>query len=337
MEQEKTFANEEAANIFARNFDGTVTADIDQYGTPVRWTVRWTRPTQSYTQSSSGDGDAYAGAIDPSGFTTSPEEILAAGQAGSAADFDAIRQYYPRLAQIGLDVAEDVAPRAYALQADLLRDYLPQFTTAMNDANTAERQAGLQDVINFGSLVQEGREASEDPQMTALRNALLGRATSDLALGQQLSPEERRAAEQNVRASQFSRGLGRGQGSALRESVYKSLAGRDLENTRFSRAQSLYGLESQLAPSPFDVVLGMGSGAAGGAFNLFGAVNQVPTAGGTPQPSAVGTGLVNTANTGLTSAGNLAAANNSAVLRNRAIDLYASNPDVASSLDLGSL
>lgn len=101
---------------------------------------------------------------------------------------------------------------------------------------------------------------SNNPEMYALLDKLTSSANSDVALGNKLSPEQLRLAQQSSRAGAAARGMGMGPADLLNETFTATGYGDELANQRKSWAAQILGLDKSFADTN-----------SGQAMNLLGA------------------------------------------------------------------
>jgi hypothetical protein len=147
----------------------------------------------------------------------------------------------------------------------LLKSYLAGLPTAIAAENTygsqssAARLKSLQTTLS-GNSEQAGVSKVyldalrlADPESAKLLDSLTSTATSELALDNQLDPNQNRSVEQSGRASAAARGLGFGPNDAFAESFAKLGYGENLRQQRRGSALDLAKLRMALAARPADV------------------------------------------------------------------------------------
>lgn len=150
----------------------------------------------------------------------------------------------------------------------LMRSYLKGLTPALDAEEqfgskfSAARLKSLDTTLSGNSetagvskLYLDALRAA-DPQAAALLDSLTQTATSDLALDNQLDPNQTRLVEQSSRASAAARGLGFGPGDAFNETLAKVGYGDQLRDKRRGTALTLAQLRLALAKGPADIATG---------------------------------------------------------------------------------
>lgn len=123
------------------------------------------------------------------------------------------------------------------------------------DATRDKREADIASIEQLGGRAKAAMEAA-NPEQAALMAELNRQASSDLALGGQLSAVEQRQLSQSARGAQAARGFGYGINDAAIES-WAQLQGSDQRRRqRQGFAQSMVGLNRANATDPFMAILG---------------------------------------------------------------------------------
>lgn len=139
------------------------------------------------------------------------------------------------------------------LYSGALDSYLPRIQSArlkgldtllMGDGDTA----GLSEMY-MDSL----REA--DPGSAGLLDTLTADAQSELELGNQLDPAQRRMIEQSTRAGAAARGMGSGPADVWDETFAKTTYGDQVRDKRRSHALTLAQLRQAMAGQPLDMAI----------------------------------------------------------------------------------
>ena len=136
-----------------------------------------------------------------------------------ASQADAYRQ--------SLDLGDEGARRNAALQEELL--------PGINDLTLAEQAKA------YTASLDAAREA--DPETAALRDMLIRTASSDLALGDQLSDAQTRSSQQNTRTAQASRGNILGPTASIEEAMELMDYGNTMKQQRQAAAVSALGTQ----------------------------------------------------------------------------------------------
>lgn len=168
--------------------------------------------------------------------------------------FETQLKYLPEQVKSSYDLTKQYSPLYAELALDLQRKYAPSFQEVGLEAAGRERESTLSDVLRLTPELAKIREASEGPEITAMRKMLQGQVFDELASGSRLTPELERQATQGLRASEFSRGLGTGQGSANREAVNRALEGMKLKNLRQTAASQYLAQDQSSRPDPFGAI-----------------------------------------------------------------------------------
>jgi hypothetical protein len=136
-----------------------------------------------------------------------------------------------------------------ALQAE--RDYGNKFASArLGTLDTTLRGDDQQEGV-AALYLQALREA--DPEAAALMDSLMASASEELALDNQLDPNQTRLVEQAGRASAAARGMGFGPSDAFAETLAKLGVGEQMRDKRRSNALTLAQLRTALAARPADM------------------------------------------------------------------------------------
>lgn len=170
--------------------------------------------------------------------------------------FQASSTFAPQFAQLNLDLLQQFGPQFLQESLAQQQEFLPQFQQVQQEAVTREREADVADVTALSEQLQEIRALSQTPQTQEIQRLLSDQILAGLRAGTELTPEQSREVEQNVRASQIARGFGTGGGSASREAVQRSLAGLELQRQRQQQAQSFLAQEAATSADPFAAILG---------------------------------------------------------------------------------
>lgn len=114
-----------------------------------------------------------------------------------------------------------------------------------------------------------------DPESAALLDSLTETASSELALDNQLDPNQLRLVEQSGRANAAARGMGFGPSDAFAESFAKLGAGDALRTNRRNQALTLAQLRQSLAARPLDRATGAFANAPSASTQMFDTLNSV--------------------------------------------------------------
>lgn len=144
-----------------------------------------------------------------------------------------------------------------AAQPDLLsaeETYGPEFTKArIKNLNLAIN--GDADTTSIPRLYLQGLRLA-DPSSAALLDSLTSTATNELALDNQLDPNQTRLIEQSSRASAAARGMGFGPSDAFAETFAKVGAGETLRDKRRANATNIQQLRQLLAQQGMSLATG---------------------------------------------------------------------------------
>jgi hypothetical protein len=118
----------------------------------------------------------------------------------------------------------------------------------------------------YGSATSGVRDAAREtnPEMYALLDKLTSSASSDLALGNELSPEQMRLVQQSSRSGAAARGLGMGPADVFNETIAATGYGDELAQQRKAWAAQVLGLDKNFADTE-----------SGNALNLLGVGNSI--------------------------------------------------------------
>jgi len=224
-------------------------------------------------------------------FSESTADVLQAyleyGPQFAEAQFAEQAQYLPRQSQLAIDLARQFQPQQLALELGLQQRFGPQFAEANQNIIEQGRASDLEQILALSGQLPAIREAAESPEVTLMRQMLGQGLSSQLAAGTQLTPEQSRVVEQNLRASEAARGIQLGQGSANREAVAKAIEGQELLNQRQASAQSFLAQEAASQADPFLAIAGRPSTAlAAGGAQQAGGLSQPTAAGVTPNSAS---------------------------------------------------
>jgi hypothetical protein len=121
--------------------------------------------------------------------------------------------------------------------------------------------------------LQALREA--DPEAAALMDSLMASASQELALDNQLDPNQTRLVEQAGRASAAARGMGFGPSDAFAETLAKLGVGEQMRDKRRSNALTLAQLRTALAARPVDMATSTATSAPAASAQMFDTLNRV--------------------------------------------------------------
>lgn len=222
------------------------------------------------------------------------------------------RKYRPQYTQLDNDMARAAlyGDRGNNGMLALMAESGPELARINQSALSAQRAGDIADV---SSLAGASRSAYEqlNPEGAALLKRINTLRMEELEDPYAMSASQRRAAEQNVRASQGVRGLGYGPTDAFQEAMYLGDRQRGLFNERLQGAAQTIGLNQSFYGDPFQQILGRPSGSS--AQGLYQQAQGVgPQQVFDPYSSYFGNAYNFNANA--QNAANIAGANNSAAL-----------------------
>ena len=153
-------------------------------------------------------------------------------------------EWRPRMAEVEMATLERLLPR----QLDLYRKIMPAMT-ALETASTAEtREAELRDIQRFGPQLQAAVDRLR-PRQAQMMSLLDEQAIAGLKAPGQLSPHQKRMAQQNVHEIFGRTGMsGYGPSEGMMEAELTRRLSMDMEdrNRRFAQQQMQIGAATQL-------------------------------------------------------------------------------------------
>jgi hypothetical protein len=172
---------------------------------------------------------------------------------------------YPKLEKLQLGTVNKIAGNlnnGYTKRAKGVIDQtLQQGATALVD--TGNRINALGDLSGSVARDAQGRAMAG---ATSIEQGLYDRATSDLALGRSLNPEEERLASQSARSAYAARGLGVGSGAAAAEILNRSAYADARYQQRLTNAQAANQTREQGVQGRQTTALGL----LGNTANIYG-------------------------------------------------------------------
>lgn len=172
--------------------------------------------------------------------------------------FAAESQYAPQYQQLNIDLARKAAPELMGIYESIA----PRLSAQEAASRTASRAGDIADIESLGPRAREAIRAAS-PEQAALADTMTRQATSALAAGSRLTPEQQRAVEQQTRAGLSARGLAGSGGGAVQEVVRSQLAGAGLQQQRQQQAMQALGASQGVYGDVFQQVLGRPSQAFG--------------------------------------------------------------------------
>lgn len=161
-------------------------------------------------------------------------------------------------------------------------EIMPTLTGTANAANTATRQANLNDVTAMTPQVTANTRAA-DPGAAGLLDSLTGTVGNELSYGTQLTPAEQLQMNQSVRGASAARGMGFGPSDVFNESMADTNEGQNLLTQREGAAQALVPTLQNFYGDPANAIDGMGAAGGASASSLTG------TASGSVAPAMLST------------------------------------------------
>jgi hypothetical protein len=188
---------------------------------------------------------------------------------------DVQTKYQPKLTDAAITDARSKYFAGKQMEADAMRKYSDDI---MGEAIALERRYGPTVAKQY---IENMRAAA--PGFFKVRDAYEEEVSKDLALGNQLSPEQIRMVQQGVRSGQNARGNIRGVAPTAEEAMRTFLAGESMRDKRMNRAQQYAaspapGVSFGASPSALAMYQGQPMPQVGG--EMF-TTNQGLNAGGT--------------------------------------------------------
>lgn len=149
------------------------------------------------------------------------------------------------------------------------KDIQPALSDIEAQTNARQRAADIADVTALGPAAYEAARGF-NPQQTALMDALNARAQQELALGGQMTPDQRRAIENQVLGQRSAAGWGYNPGDLAQAGMRATGVSDTLKANRQGFASQTAGLNQSVYGDPFLQVLGRSGqafGAMGGIMN----------------------------------------------------------------------
>ena len=164
--------------------------------------------------------------------------------------------YLPQFA----DLASRMQASTAQSQANTIASLQPQLTAtdtaAYNTAAHSTRAATVADLQEFSPGVAAAWRAA-NPGSATLLDQLNNSAQQGLDAGYNLTPQEQRQVQQNVRGAAAARGMGYGPADALQESQALTMQGEGLRNQRLAQAGSVASLNASVTPNSIATLTGM--------------------------------------------------------------------------------
>lgn len=142
-------------------------------------------------------------------------------------------------------------------------------TSLLQQANTAQRTADINDVANLGPQATQAM-LQADPYNAQLLASLNSQANAELSAGSGLTPDQARAMAQQSRAAFAARGMSGSAGATADEILRQFNLGQQLLQQRQQFAQSVLGNNQAVIGDPFQQILGRPSSALPAAYQGMG-------------------------------------------------------------------
>lgn len=178
---------------------------------------------------------------------------------------DLERKYGPQYQQLQMDMLKQSLP-------DLLKLYgeaAPGMANAENASRMISRTGDIQSIEQLGPRARAAMAAA-NPDQARLVDTMTNQANAGLAAGSQLTPEQRRNIEQQVRGAFSSRGLALSPGAGVQEIVRSQMAGMGMQQQRQQSAGQALAAGQAFYGDPFAQILGRPSQAFGAGGSLIG-------------------------------------------------------------------
>lgn len=147
---------------------------------------------------------------------------------------------------------------------DILEQITPRVSSIQREALTEQRAADIADVEALGGRAIEAMRAA-DPQMQALLRNIGGMADESFARAGQVTPQQRRQAEQQARAAYSARGRGTGEASVAAEILGREDVLRQNRAEARQSAGQYFAMLQATGADPFQAILGRPGTAYAGA------------------------------------------------------------------------
>ena len=209
-----------------------------------------------------------------------------------------------------LETTAEVTTPGSAGLLSLMEQWSPRLA-AIDAANlSAQREADIADVARLGGASREAMDLA-DPQTANLLRLMTESASTDLALGARLNPEQERQIRNSTMGAAGARGWSMNPGDLARTAMATTDYGQQLEDRRRQYAAGITGLRGSYYGDAFNRVLGRPVSTT--TSQLYGqGMSSVNAAG----PRLFGSSV--NANDVFSSNQNAAASNNAAAANNRA-------------------
>lgn len=182
---------------------------------------------------------------------------------------------------------QDIAGTALGFEGqpgtvDILEQITPRISQIQQEALSQQRVADIADVEALGGRAIEAMRAA-DPEMQALLRNIGGMAEQSFARAGQVTPQQRRQAEQQARAAYSARGRGTGEASVAAEILGREDVLRQNRAEARQAAGQYFGMLQATGADPFQAILGRPGTAYGGASQQQGFAAQAATGMQGPQ------------------------------------------------------
>lgn len=192
--------------------------------------------------------------------------------------FNANAQYQPmyaglNLSDLGTLLNGQTNPWGVQTTPGLLSQYvnnvMPAVTQAQNTAATSQAQNTINNVQTLGPQFNAALDAS-NPAASGLLSQLTTQANSEMQAGTQLTADQQRQLNNQVNASEASRGMAYGPAGSYANVLANSQAGTQMQQQRQQFAAGVMGQNTAFYTDPFLSILGQPSAAASTAQGLLG-------------------------------------------------------------------
>ena len=192
---------------------------------------------------------------------------------------------------------------------DMYTKARPQLDALAAQNLAAQRQADVGAVSQLGPQAREAMRTA-NPENARLLDQMNQIASSGLAAGSQLTPDQQRQVSQQSRSAFSDRGLSSSPSSAFNEVLAGQMAGQGIQQQRMAQAGGVFQGNQSFYGDPFQQILGRPSQGMNSMFNAFSqAGGQQRQAGNLNPESAYGQDIFNT-NFNAKAAAGIANANN---------------------------
>lgn len=179
---------------------------------------------------------------------------------------DLERKYGPQYEQLQIESLQRSLPKLLELYNSQIA---PSLANAENQSRMIARTGDIQSIEQLGGRARAAL-ASANPYQAKLVNSMTMQAQSAVDAGSMLTPDQKRAIEQDVRASFAARGLAFSPGSSVSEIVRGQLAGAGMQQQRQNMAAQALGAGQSFYGDTFQQILGRPSQSFSASGSLIG-------------------------------------------------------------------